>query len=445
MYGKFVTVCFIAALPGFIALPLAATAAADDLLGVYQQAHKADPAWLAATAGNRAMQEIIIQTRAGILPVASLAGATTRNSGEPERPGNDNHRRTYNSNSWSVTLTQPLFNAAAWASRKQAMAGVRQSDAQLVASEQDLMVRTAQAYLNILSAEAQLVSAQAEKKAVARQLDHAKRRFEVGLIAITNVHEAQASHDLATANNIGAENRLALARDALSEITGQPHEQLDAVRDDMPLAGPVPEDIDYWIGEAEKGNPELIAATAAATAAQQHVRVQQAGHYPTLSLVASREHKSSQADTGPDDTDSSTLGLRLSLPIYAGGSVSSEVREALAELEQARYHLQRMRRAVVRQTRNAYLGVMNEMSRIKALQQAVVSAQSAVNATEAGFEVGTRTIVDVLSAYHSLHRSRADYEQARHAYLLNGLKLKQATGSLSLDDVAAVNNLLSPR
>lgn len=433
-------------LTGLLLLTSSSALLADDLLSVYQQARNSDPTWLAATAGNKAAQESTVQSKAGFLPAASLSGSTTRNSTDINysNPATTDRNESYTSNSWTLTITQPLLDLSTHALHDQAKAGVRQSDAELVASQQDLIVRTAQAYLNILSAEAELTSVQAEKKAIARQLDQAERRFEVGLIAITDVHEAQASHDLATANEISANNRLLLAREALSEITGKAHNSIDTVQDTIPLLTPDPIDIDNWIDQAKSHNPSLIAATASVESAQQNVKAKRAGHYPTLDLVATGGNSSTSISTGANNTDSSTLGLQFSLPIYAGGAVSSQVRQAHAQLEQAQYNQQKTQRAVVRQTRDAYLGVISEVSRIKALQQAVVSAQSAVDATEAGFEVGTRTIVDVLNAQRSLHRSQADYEQARHIYLLNGLKLKQAAGSLSEGDLAALNQLLKP-
>lgn len=413
-------------------------------MNVYRQAHDSDPTWLAAVADNRAAQESTVQSKAGFLPTASLTASTTKNFSDIDNSFL-NRRETSNSNNWTLTISQPIFNLSNYAQHDQAKANVRQSDAELVSSQQDLMVRTTQAYLNILSSEAELTSVQAEKKAIARQLDQAERRFEVGLIAITDVHEAQASHDLATANEISAQNSLLLARDALSEITGYSHDKLYTVKKDIPLLSPDPDDIEQWIAQAKTNNPGVIAAMASVESAQQNVKINRAGHYPTLDLVATGGSSSTGStgfSSGTNETDSSSLGLQFNLPIYAGGAVSSRVRQAHAQLEQAQHNQQRTQRAVIRQTRDAYLGVISEISRIKALQQAVVSAQSAVDATEAGFEVGTRTIVDVLDAQRSLHRSQADYEQARHTYLLNSLRLKQAAGNLSEEDIAAINNML---
>jgi len=418
---------------------------AQGLLDIYQLAKLADPVWLGSLASNKAAQETTEQSRANFLPNVSLSADSTHNFQDRRSSSlfaGDN-RETFNSNSWSLSITQPVFRLSNYAAHRQARATVQQSNIQLEADAQDLIIRVAQAYFTALSAEAELDSVQAEKKAIARQLDQATKRFDVGLIAITDVHEAQASYDLSVASEIEAQNNLSLARIALSEITGQHHQQLADTRNDMPLVSPEPENISEWINVALENNRSLTAAKASVTIAQENVKIQRSGHYPTLDLVATSGNNTSHGGTLGSDTDSSTIGLQLSVPIYEGGAVNSRTRQALAELEQARQGLTQTKRATERLTRDAYLGVIADISRIKALKQAVISAQSAVDATEAGFEVGTRTIVDVLNVQRDLFRSQTNFQQARYTYILNGLRLKQAAGSLSDEDISRVNEYLA--
>ena len=425
-------------------LYISTAVSAQGLLSIYQQAKTTDPVWLGAKAGNRAAQEASKQSLAAFLPNASLSGNTTSNFRDSKSFNTfiPDRREKYNSNAWTLSITQPVFRMANYASHRQAKASVRQSDIELAASAQDLILRVAQAYFDVLSAETELTSVKAEKKAIARQLDQAQKRFEVGLIAITDVHEAQASHDLASAQEIAAENSLLLARVALSEITGEEYRDLNQLNDEIDLLMPDPANIEDWVERALEHNLSLAAAKTAVEVAQENVKIQQAGHYPTLDLVATGGNSVSKGGNFGSETDSSTLSLQFSVPIYAGGAVVSQTRQALAELEQARQSLKQSKRATERQVRNAYLGIIAGISRIQALKQAVISAQSAVDATEAGFEVGTRTIVDVLNVQRSLYRSQSDYQVARYAYLLNGLQLKQAVGSLSEDDLASIDQLL---
>lgn len=419
---------------------------ATDLSQVYLQATQADPVWLGAQASNRADQERTKQSFANFLPNASLSATTTSNfqNVESASPFIPDRREKYNSNLWKLSITQPVFRMVNYATHRQATASVRQSDTLLTSTAQDLMLRVSQAYFDVLSANTELKSVRAEKKAIARQLDQAQKRFEVGLIAITDVHEAQASYDLVSADEISAENQVRLQAVALSEITGERYDKLSDLRGEIDLASPQPDNIDDWVQRAIENNLSLSAAKISVEVAREDVKIRRAGHYPTLDLVATGGNNTSHSSFG-SESDGNTLSLEFKLPIYSGGSVTSLTRQALAKLEQSQQRLIQTKRSTEKLTRDAYLNIISDISRIHALEQAVVSTQSAVDATEAGFEVGTRTIVDVLIAQRALFRASSNFQKARYAYILNGLKLKQAVGSLSKEDLASVNQLLKDR
>jgi outer membrane protein len=417
---------------------------AEGLLSIYEQAKTSDPVWLGARAGNRAAQEATKQSFANFLPNANLSANSTSNFQDSKSNNTRvlDNREKYNSNAWTLSINQPVFHMANYAIHRQAKASVRQADIVLATEAQDLIARVTLAYFDVLSAEAELTSVKANKKAIARQLDQAQKRFEVGLIAITDVHEAQAGYDLATAEEIAATNKLVLAKVALSEITGKRHDKLNDIRGEIDLVAPDPASMDEWVQRAIENNLSLSAAKAAVEVAQENVKIKHAGHYPTLDLVATGGNSTSHGGSFGSDTDSETIGLQFSLPIYSGGSVTSQTRQALAELDQSKQSLVETKRATEKLARDSYLNIVTEISRVRALQQAVVSSQSAVDATEAGFEVGTRTIVDVLNVQRALYQSITDYQKARYTYLLNGLALKLAIGSLSAEDLASLDQIL---
>ncbi len=427
-----------------VLLSAAGTLHAQGLLDIYQAAQKSDPAWLAQIASNVAAQEATVQSSAGFRPDVRFSANTTSNFNDSKsfNPTIPDRREKYNSNGWTLSITQPIFRISNHARHRLAKAETQRADAQLAASEQDLMLRVAGAYFNILTAESELTAAEAEKKAIERQLDQAQKRFEVGLVAITDVHEAQASFDLAVANELVAQNRILLAKESLSEITGDTHDSLNPLKDELNLVSPEPDNVDEWVKRAIQNNLTLAAGKAAVEIARQNIETQQAAHYPTVDLVATGQSSTSHGGNFGSDADREILALQFTLPLYTGGLTSSRVRQAVAELQQAREELTRTQRTIERQVRNAYLNVISDISRIQALRQAMISSQSALEATEAGFEVGTRTIVDVLNAQRILYSSIADLQQARHNYIVNGLELKQASGSLTEEDIGNVDQML---
>ena len=355
--------------------------------------------------------------------------------------------------SWDVTLRQSLFRWDQVVGLRQADKTVARAEAVREAAQQDLIIRVAQRYFDVLAAEDRLTSIHADRTAIARQLEQAKQRFEVGLIAITDVQESQAAYDNAVANEIAAKRSLATAREFLREITGEYVSELSAPAEDFPLITPDPSDEASWVDMALTQNLTLLASRIDEQLARDQIALQRTGHYPTLDLVANTsEDKSDQTTTTAFGTsiDSLTnprdsITLQLSVPIFSGGGTSSRVREAVYLHRAAREQLQRVTRETERQARDAYLGFVSERSRVKALNQAVASSRTALQATEAGFEVGTRTIVDVLNSQFTLYQAITNYYQSRYDYVLNALRLKQAAGNLAVQDLERIDQYLEER
>ncbi len=336
---------------------------------------------------------------------------------------------------------------------KQADKIVGQAEANYLAAEQDLLVRVADAYFNVLATEDVLASEQAAKEAIARQLEQAQKRFEVGLIAITDVQEAQAAYDQAVAAEIAAKRNVATAKEVLREITGDYPGDLEKPMETMPLANPNPQQENAWVDTALQQNYALLASRLAADIAKDDIRIRRSGHLPTVDLVLG--HFDSDTDAtrsdllsppGPADSaiDGDTISIQVTVPIYSGGATSSRVREAVYQHRAAKERLDRIARETERQTRDAYLGVISEISRVNALRQAVQSSETALRATEAGFDVGTRTTVDVLDARRALFLAETNYARSRYDYIMNVLRLKFAAGTLNQEDLAEVDSFLEP-
>ena len=309
-------------------------------------------------------------------------------------------------------------------------------------AEQDLIIRVSQAYFDVLSAEATLAFSDADVKAIARQLDQAQQRFEVGLIAITDVNEAQARYDQARADAIAAQNEVDDALESLAEITGQPIPELAGLRAGTELRRPDPENLDDWTQLALETNPGILSARYDVDIAKKEIKRQDAGDSPALDLVGSYNISRTDSRNGTDLNDA-RIGLQLNFPLYTGGGVSAATRQARFQYEAAQEVLEQQRRATQTQVRNAYRGVLASISRVKALEATEVSAKSALEATEAGFEVGTRTLVDVLNSQRELFRAERDLAISRYDYILNMLSLRQAAGTLGQTDVDKANAWLA--
>jgi outer membrane protein len=431
---------------------LAAVAAANplpaalgaDLMAIYALASDSDPEFRRMAAVKRAVLEQRPQALATLLPSVNLRANAYENEQDitadfiPAGSGD----LEFASRGYSLDMSQPLFRADRFLRLRQADSRIRQADAELAAAQQDLMMRVSDAYFNVLAASDNLAFARAERHSLSRQLEQASQRFEVGLIAITDVQEAQAGHDRAVAEELAAENNVDNAREALRQITGQYIEALAPLGDDMPLVSPEPQDIDAWTDTALDQNLQIIASLHGVETARQEIRAQSAGHLPTLDLVARHGYDRSGGRFGATELYATAVGLELNVPIFEGGAVSSRSREARQRLDERLEVLEAARRQAQRQTREAYLGVISGISRVQALQQAVVSAETALRAVEAGFEVGTRTAIDVVTAERNTSQARRDFARARYDYALNTLRLKLAAGTLSDQDLAHINRWL---
>ncbi|MCU0807159.1 MAG: TolC family outer membrane protein [Candidatus Contendobacter sp.] len=422
-------------LAGIIATLCGPPAGAADLLQVYRQALDSDPVLKAAAASREATQETRPQARALLLPnvgVTAEQGSTFGIAGSPTG------QSSFNSHNYAIGLVQPVYNRRSQVQQRVADAVVGQSDVDFQNSQNQLILRISQGYFGVLAALDNLTYATAEKNAFARQLEQANRRFEVGLATITDVYDAQARFDAAVSQEIDAINRLADARELLRQLTGQEHAELNLLSEQMPLALPKPSDPEVWVNMALENNLGLRSASFGVDQARENINLQKAGHYPTLDLRASRVN----LDNGITDTSSSQVNLELAIPLYTGGAVSSQSRQAAYNYEAARQSLENQQRDTVRTVRNAYRGQETAISQIKALNQTRVSTRSALEANQAGYEVGTRTIVDVLDAERNVYLAERNYASARYSYIANYLILRQAAGQLSEADLTEINGWL---
>lgn len=430
----------------FLFLASATCTFAADLVEVHRAASAFDAQIAAARAQRDAGLEKLPQGRAGLLPTIGLSANTTWNESDTTlRASGSSVSRNYNSNGWNVSLTQPLFRWQNWVGYKQAELAAALAEMQYVQASQDLILRVAQAYFDVLLAQEALATAQAQKAAITEQLEAAKKSFEVGTATITDTHEAQARFDLALAAEIAAENDLAVKRQALRTLTGQEFDTLKSLPAQVRIESPQPADPGQWAASAESGNPGVRLAETSFEIARRETEKQRAGHYPTLDLVASHGRSGSGFSSttgGGVDVKSSTIGLQLALPLYAGGAVSSKEREAAALLEKARADLDQARRQAALAARQAYLGVSSGLAQIKALEAGVASSQLALESNKLGYEVGVRINIDVLNAQSQLFDTKQKLAKARFDTLLAQLKLKAAAGTLSEADLAAINALL---
>ncbi len=441
------------------------------LLEVYQQAVQSDPRIHEAEARRLAALEAEPQARGVLFPQINFSGSWTdddvegsgvQNSPVEIPPGSGNFeilpfpfesQTKREVTTWGVELRQTLFRWDQIVGLRRADKIVARAEADREAAQQDLIVRVSQTYFDVLAAEDRLTSRNANKQAIARQLEQAKQRFEVGLIAITDVQESQAAFDQAVADEIQAKRDLATRREFLREITGEYVSELSAPGEEFPMREPSPSNEAAWVDLAMDQNLALVSSRLDEKLARDEISLRRTGHYPSIELVAStgNQDTESQQDTGGgfldanSDFDADSISIQFNLPIFAGGTTTSRVREAVYLHRASFEQLQRVTRETERQTRDAYLGVLSEMSRVEALEQALESSRTALEATQAGFDVGTRTIVDVLDAQFNVYRSITLFYQARYDYLMNVLRLKQAAGSLKIQDLEEIDQWLKER
>ncbi|MCB1553491.1 MAG: TolC family outer membrane protein [Xanthomonadales bacterium] len=446
-----------------VVLTLVAGAAdASDLLEAYELARTSDPQLAAAEASQLATGEGVTISRASLLP--RITGTAQLNDNEQDgtnvstRPnadgtvsfGESSGGSDTRSRSYSLGLQQSIYNHGNYTRLRASRARADRASADLDAARQGLMQRVSEAYFGVLTAIDSVVFSRAERKAVKRQLDQAEQRFEVGLTAITDVHEARARYDGARASAIAAENALDDAREALAEITGRWVEGVRGLGESFQPALPEPAAAQDWVDSALQHNPSLISRELALVAAGHDVATARSAHLPTLSASISRSDSATWGNSFSNEFsfpatssgNSTAIGLTLTVPIFEGFGTQAGVRQAVYNRDAVEDQLEQERRSVVRQTRNAYRALEAGISEVAARQQALVSARSALEATEAGFEVGTRTIVDVLLSQQQLFQAQRDYSQARHNFLVNGLRLRSAAGTIAVGDLQAVNGFL---
>ncbi|MGH8606263.1 MAG: TolC family outer membrane protein [Gammaproteobacteria bacterium] len=415
---------------------------AEDLLDIYRLAIAEDPQFKQVGSAKRALEESRKQARSRLLlPTLNFEGNISKNYQDitiPQDLGGLGGSTDFTSRLYQLNLTQPLFHYDRYVELKQADKRVRQSALELDAAHQELMIRVAERYVAVLEAEDNLVFSRAETAALKRQLEQSNQRFEVGLIAITDVQEAQAGYDLARADEIRARNGLDNALEALREITSAYHRELASLGDQMPLVGPDPPEIDRWALRARAQNLRLSAAKITTELAKAEIRLESSAHLPTVDLVGSYGQDESGGRFGQTAIDATRIGVQVNVPLFEGGQVNSRAREAMHRYHEAAERLEQQRREVERQSRDAFLGVLTGISRVQALKQALSSSETAAKATQAGYAVGTRTAVDVVNSERDLLRARRDYSQARYDYVLNGLRLKHAAGTLSPEDLVLV-------
>ncbi len=449
------TVVVAAPLPGW----------SENLLEVYQRARTGDPVLREAEARLMAAQETRSQARSFLFPELDASGNFTRSDSRSTllfyaptptgefAPITDISSSDGRTRGWGLTLTQTLFDWGAIIAMGAAKDLLAQSEADFEAARQESMLRTSQAYFAVLGAQDELTAQSAARTAIARQLEQAQKRFEVGLIAITDVQEAQAAHDQAVAAEIGAKRALASAEEQLREIVGAPMPVANLTKpgEGMPLPLPSPNVQQSWVDTALQQNPSLVSARLAASIAESEVKLRRSAYLPSLELVAdtgggngNRERVfRGQASDFRDSNRNNSIRLTFSVPIFDGFNRSSRVREARFLHRASTERLEGVERMVVRQTRDAFLGVSSEISRVTALRQAVSSSRTALRATEAGYEIGTRTIVDVLAARQALVAAESNYARSRYDFIINVLALKNAAGILSEADLAEVSSWMA--
>ena len=428
-------------LPLALALTLAYPAHAANLSDVYRDAQAYDAQYASARAALAAGREKAEQGRAGLLPQVDLSGNVTRNHVDSSLPGGD---VDYTGNGASINAVQPLFRKQNWVAFEQAKNQTRIAEMQFKLAEQDLILRVAQAYFDVLQSQDNIAFIEAQKAAIAEQLAAAKRNFEVGTATITDTHEAQARYDLAVAQEIAERNTLNIRLRALEKLIGKPAGALDALIEPAQLQAEAG-GIDEWAERAAAGNLQAGIQRIAKAIADQEVERNRAGHYPTLDAVAGYNVSNNQnLGTLQADMRTASIGLQLNLPIYQGGLTSSRVREAVANQEKARQDLEAAARDAGLSARQAYLNVESGVARVRALEQALVSSRAQLDSTKLGLSVGVRTNLDVLNAEQQVLSARRDLAGARYAWLLAGLSLKAAVGTLDPGDLAEIDRHLKP-
>ena len=429
--------CVIALLP--FASP------AEDLLAIYDLAVDSDPTLREAEQTLYATREVKPQARALLLPNFGVTGDVQyQNVDSSGRTtfGSFNRSDSYSTQGAAAVVNQSVYDRADWVRLSQADDTIAQAEAQYRDAQINLMVRVTQAYFAVLEAADAVRVNEALVAADERQLEQSRQRFEVGLVAITDVNDSQAAYDRSRANLITAENNLDNAWEALRRIVGPVSVPLARLGDRLPLAPPEPNDINIWAETALANNYSIIAAREAAEAARKDIEIERSGYFPSVDAQAGYDISRSGAEFNTD-SDTGFVGLSVNIPIYQGGAVASRTRQAGHQFRAAQDRLDQQRRAVINQVKDAFRGITSSISDVRARQAAIVSARSSLESTQAGLEVGTRTQVDVLNAQRALFQAEFDYLAARYDYIINGVLLHQATSTLTRDVLAKGNEWLT--
>ena len=428
-----------------------------NLLDVYQLAVDNNADLAAAHADYQAQSERVPQARSGLLPQIGAGASNTDSRSKVDISGRSSQTTSRSALVYQASLSQPLFRLDRWYQLQAAQATNEQSALELSAIEQGLILQSSEVYFAVLRAQDNLAASSAEESAFKRQFDLASERFDVGLSDKTDVLQAQAAYDAARANRMVAERMVSDAFQAVITLTNVDLAALEGVKHSLPILAPTPNDATAWVNTATQQNLSLQAINYAVEAAQDNVKQRKSGHAPTVDAIA-------QYQKGDNDgmgfinnrmpgipmprydgkAEQGSIGLQLNIPLYTGGMTSSQVREGVYRLDQTQQLRESLRRTIVQDTRNFYRAVNTDVEQVQALKQAIISSQSAVEATEIGYEVGTRNIVDVLDAQRILYAAVRNYNNARYDYILNNLRLQQTAGTLSPDNLQALSMYLNP-
>lgn len=429
---------------GLIASLFVQTASANTLQQIYDLAAANDPQIRAAEAQLKANQENRNLGRSGILPQVSLSG--NYNDETRSSPGEVDEERE--STTYSANVRQTLLDFPAWYNYKRGDTLARQAEQDYLNAKQNLILRTATAYFNVLSALDNMNATKAEEVALAKQLEQTRQRYDVGLIAITDVHEAQAAYDDVVARLVDALGLVGITFENLTVLTGQSHTSIAPLKADFPIVPPVPEDADDWVQMALENSYTLKSAMLSRDAANFNAQSKKWEHAPSLSLGLSYQDNSVTTNSSIDffniQGETTAISLSLDVPIYLGGSISATRRQAAYQAMASQENLNSTRQSLIQSTRNQHLTVRIDVSQVEARRQAIASSQSAFEATRAGYDVGTRNLVDVLNAEQALYQARRDYYRARYDYIIDRLGLEQLVGGLGVSDISDINDWLDP-
>ena len=412
---------------------------------VYYQALHNDPSFQAAHGTYLANSEAVPQAKANLLPNLSASNSLSRyaNQGDVNQVITSGDQ-SVNQNSFSITATQPVFNYASWMTFKQAKDSVKSAEASYNAAAQDLIVRVGQAYLGVLQAKDTLRYTQAQKRALERQMNQAQQRYKVGLSTMTEVYQAQAQYDAMAAQEISDKNTLYIQFQTLTTLTNKSYSSIAPLKKGtVPLIRPIPDNPGTWVEKSKTQNYSLLSAKYAMEVARKNIKIQQGGHYPTLSLEGEYDNLSNDATASSDPTGQNTaISLNLSIPIYQGGLINSLTRQAQYEFETAAANFQNTYLNTLVSTKNAYNTLIVSINQIKADDRAIMSAQNSVTSTDSQFQAGIATMVDVLNTQQQLYQAQTNKATDQYAYINAILSLKQAAGTLSLHDLQELNTWL---